>query len=126
MKDSYIIAMEMIVYGKKNFEKINPKNMLIKSVTFLQNRQCIVILLYRKSGREEKICQQILSRESIQPVKVTDETGKKCTLKLAKLNEKKDTGVYFREADPTSVFGQIDNGHYYYLKSNSKREYKIF
>lgn len=71
------------------------------------------------------INQQILSRESIQPVKVTDETGKKCTLKLAKLNEK-DTGVYFREADPTSVFGQIDNGHYYYLKSNSKREYKIF
>lgn len=46
-------------------------------------------------------------------------------MKLAKLNEK-DTGVYFREADPTSVFGQIDNGHYYYLKSNSKREYKIF
>lgn len=61
------------------------------------------------------INQQILSRESIQPVKVTDETGKKCTLKLAKLNEKY-TGVYFREADPTSVFGQIDNGHYYYLK----------
>lgn len=88
------------------------------------DHNCEIYEIAEKSGREEKICQQILSREGIQPVKVTDETGKKCTLKLAKLNEK-DTGVYFREADPTSVFGQIDNGHYYYLKSNGKREYKI-
>lgn len=96
-----------------------------KVLRFYKTDNVLLYYYIEKSGREEKICQQILSRESIQPVKVTDETGKKCTLKLAKLNEK-DTGVYFREADPTSVFGQIDNGHYYYLKSNSKREYKIF
>ncbi len=95
-----------------------------KVLRFYKTDNVLLYYYIENSGREEKICQQILSRESIQPVKVTDETGKKCTLKLAKLNEK-DTGVYFREADPTSVFGQIDNGHYYYLKSNGKREYKI-
>lgn len=95
-----------------------------KVLRFYKTDNVLLYYYIEKSGREEKICQQILSRESIQPVKVTDETGKKCTLKLAKLNEK-DTGVYFREADPTSVFGQIDNGHYYYLKSNGKRKYKI-
>ena len=95
-----------------------------KVLRFYKTDNVLLYYYIEKSGREKKICQQILSRESIQPVKVTDETGKKCVLKLAKLNEK-DTGVYFREADPTSVFGQIDNGHYYYLKSNGKRKYKI-
>lgn len=95
-----------------------------KVLRFYKTDNVLLYYYIEKNGREEKICQQILSRESIQPVKVTDETGKKCTLKLAKLNEK-DTGVYFREADPTSVFGQIDNEHYYYLKSNGKRKYKI-
>jgi len=95
-----------------------------KVLRFYKTDNVLLYYYIEKSGREKKICQQILSRESIQPVKVTDETGKKCALKLAKLNEK-DTGVYFREADPTSVFGQIDNGHYYYLKSNGKRKYKI-
>ncbi len=38
------------------------------------------VLLYyyiKKAVERKKICQQILSRESIQPVKVTDETGEK-------------------------------------------------
>ena len=113
-----------IIWKEELREDKSEKYVDKKVLRFYKTDNVLLYYYIEKSGREKKICQQILSRESIQPVKVTDETGKKCTLKLAKLNEK-DTGVYFREADPTSVFGQIDNGHYYYLKSNGKRKYKI-
>ena len=68
-------------------------------------------------------------RENEEKVKVrfvTDETGQKQKLRLGSVNEK-DTGVYFKNCEEfVSLYSQVSDGHYYFLKANDNGGYTIY
>ena len=55
---------------------------------------------------------------------VTDPTGKKRKLKMGKVDVMNE-GIKFYDSSPPSVYAQIYDGHYYYLRSNGS-DYTIY
>lgn len=56
---------------------------------------------------------------------ITDPTGKKRKLKMGKVNIKNE-GVKFCFSSPPSVYAQVYDGHYYYLRADGSRNYTIY
>ena len=77
------------------------------------------------SGEKTEDQNEKHKKRKTKSVTVIDETGKNRKLRLGDLDEK-NVASYFCIADPTGKFSQVDDGHYYYLKSDGKRNYSIF
>lgn len=56
---------------------------------------------------------------------IIDEMGKQRKLYLSDLDVKRE-GVFFKYSNPTSLYSQISDGHYYYMRSDGKGNYKIY
>lgn len=56
---------------------------------------------------------------------IIDEMGKQRKLYLGDLDVKRE-GVFFKYSNPTSLYSQLSDGHYYYMRSDGKGNYKIY
>lgn len=56
---------------------------------------------------------------------IIDEMGKQRKLYLGDLDVKRE-GVFFKFSNPTSLYSQLSDGHYYYMRSDGKGNYKIY
>lgn len=66
-----------------------------------------------------------VGKEKDNSVIVFDETGLKNELNLGKINVENGE-IDFSYAGVTSLYSQVEEGHYYYLRSDGKRNYTIY
>lgn len=98
---------------------------LLGIIIFWENREAVSVLFKGNEMKpvEEKQVQK--AQDKRENTIVIDETGEKRKLYLEEVDTEKKA-VFFADANPTSSFSQVMENHYYYMRSDGKRNYVIY